>query len=510
MPKMSNAARISIVVAFMELINSAGCKKQPSICDEIEGGCLELEVTNSGAYSEIKMDFLSASDDLLSKYTVQEIETPARIRVIAPQDSSTDLFDKIMVTGFWRSSDTVSRSQLILAWPNGTHIKKDTALYEFSVGAQDLGVIPDIITSLDMNNPIDLIPPSDMSIPPFSLAGRQDYASGSGSGSVAAGDLNNDGKVDLAVVQRNMAGTVTTLMGNGNGTFQAYQSYSVRNQPWAVLVGDLNGNSRADVVAMHHGTWDATVLLSNLDGTLGAGSNYLAGSYPYGAVLGDVTGDGKLDIAAANFGSANISIFKNNGDGSFSGSQSYSSGNDPYDLALGDFTGDGKPDLAVVNIYSMMVTILINNGSGGFAATKTTPSCDRPSSVAVGDFNGDGRQDMAVIGSQLAGTICIHLGKGDGTFNTLPTLSATERPTHIAVTDLNRDGRSDLVTANSPNNSISVRLGSGDGSFLTPQSFATAAGPDWVHVADLNKDGKTDIITANGTGNVSIFINTTP
>ncbi len=510
MPKISNAARLYIVIAFTALINNSGCKKQPSICDEIEGGCLELEVTNSGTYSEIKMDFLSVSDDLLSKYTVQEIETPARIRVIAPQESSTDLFDKVLVTGSWRSSDTVSRTQLFLAWPNGSHIKKETALYEFSVGGQDLGIIPDIITSSDMNNPIDLTPPSDMSIPPFALAGRQDYASGSGSGSVASGDLNNDGKIDLAVVQRNMAGTVTTLLGNGNGTFQAYQSYSIRNQPWAVLVGDLNGNSRADVVAMHHGSWDATVLLSNLDGTLGTGSNYLAGSYPYGAVLGDFTGDGKLDIAAANFGSASISIFKNNGDGTFSGAQGYNSGNDPYDLALGDFTSDGKPDLAAVNIYSNTVTILINNGSGGFSSTKSIPSCDRPNSVAVGDFNGDGKQDMAVIGSQLAGTICIHLGKGDGTFNILPTLSAAERPSHIAVTDLNRDGRSDLVTANSPNNSISVRLGNGDGAFLAPQSFSTAAGPDWVHVADLNKDGKADIITANGIGNVSIFINTTP
>ena len=118
--------------------------------------------------------------------------------------------------------------------------------------------------------------------------------------SVTAGDFNGDGKTDLAASEG--SGTVIILLGNGNGTFRAPTDYTVGDWPTSVTVGDFNGDGKANLVVANGGSYPnygntVSVLLGNGDGTFQAKSDYAAGVEPDSVALGDFNGDGKTDLA---------------------------------------------------------------------------------------------------------------------------------------------------------------------------------------------------------------------
>ena len=234
---------------------------------------------------------------------------------------------------------------------------------------------------------------------------------GSGPDSVAVGDFNGDGIPDLAVAN-DYDFTVTILLGNGDGTFTPTAvSPATGNTPISLAVGDFNGDGKADLAVANNNNGKAgtvTILLGNGDGTFTpVATSPATGTDPFSVAVGDFKGTGKADLAVANKNGGNagtVTILLGNGDGTFTAAAvSPATGNGAESVAVGDFNGDGIPDLAVVNNNggnAGTVTILLGNGDGTFTAAAVSPATGNGAdSVAVGDFNGGGVSDLAVANS---------------------------------------------------------------------------------------------------------------
>src|SRR5215467_10432955 len=172
-----------------------------------------------------------------------------------------------------------------------------------------------------------------------------------------------------------------------------------KNGPSSIAVGDFNGDGKLDLAVCNFGDWNIYVLLGNGDGTFQAArSVYVAsgGGFPWYVVTADFNGDGKLDLAVSNYGDNSLSVLLGNGDGTFQAPQTTPVGTNPGKVAVGDFNGDGKLDLAVSSVANGTVSVLLGRGDGTFLPPLVTPVGPNHWYFAVGDVNGDGRLDLAV------------------------------------------------------------------------------------------------------------------
>ena len=256
-------------------------------------------------------------------------------------------------------------------------------------------------------------------------------------GSIAAADLNSDGKPDLVLGPFHPSNTpvgttaMAVALGNGDGTFQAPVFYAARinsaNGANQFAVGDMNQDGIPDIV-----TAGGTVLFGDGKGGFPTRRDYLSNAA--GSVtLADVDGDGRLDILVGNgnslFATAlsaypTFSVIFGAGGGAFLGAPiSFPTTQASTPLAA-DFNGDGKPDLVFNDSQGRFIDIATGTGDGTFTLTyqysTNTPDLP-PVAFAAADFNRDGKQDLASLlpsvpnEGESAGVVEIFLGNGDGT-----------------------------------------------------------------------------------------------
>jgi len=326
----------------------------------------------------------------------------------------------------------------------------------------------------------------------------------SGSVEIATADFNGDGKLDLALPDGGRPGSVSVLLGNGDGSFQAPQAYATGSVPNNVITGDFNGDGNVDLAVSNLGDNTVSIFLGKGDGTFGPQLVAATGSEPFMMAVGDFNGDGHLDLAVPNMFGNSVSILLGNGDGTFRPHTDYAAGSVPFSVTTGDFNRDGKIDVAVSNSGDGTVSVLLGIGDGTFQPQVVYPANSVPGQVVSADFNGDGKLDLGVTNNLPPGAIDILLGNGDGTFQ-MPVSYGTfsgQGSCCVVLGDFNGDGILDLGVEN--DSFFSLLLGNGDGTFQPHLDFfpppITMGFIHGVAVGDFNRDGLLDLATGSGNG----------
>ena len=379
--------------------------------------------------------------------------------------------------------------------------------------------------------------------PTTSFATQQTFATGSAPYSVASADLNGDGKPDL-IVANGSDNTVslmrnTTAPGAATPSFAAQQTFATGSTPISVVVADVNGDGKPDLMVANYASNTVSVLLNNTAPgatvlSFAAQQTFAAGSGPHSVVAADINGDGKIDLVVSNAGSLGhtVSVLLNTtapgaGVASFATQQTFATGSLPVSVTTADLNGDGKADLITANLFDDTVSVLFNTTAPGasvpsFAAQQTFAVGSAPASVTATDVNGDGRPDL-IASNEADNSVSVLLNltaprATTPSFASQQTFATGPTPAFVVAADLNGDGKTDIAVASDTGgngDTVSVLLnitapGAAVPSFAAPENFATGSTPVSVAISDLNGDGKPDLAVADNGGNaVSVLLNGT-
>jgi len=334
-------------------------------------------------------------------------------------------------------------------------------------------------------------------------------------GYVLAADFNNDTVLDLAVANYS---SVSVLVGNGDGTFDPAVNSGFGNVPNSLAVGDFDGDGNLDLAIGTNYSATVGVLLGNGDGTFQAPSWYFVGyGGPYNEqslAVGDFNGDGTMDLGVMavdtdyySFSFSYSHVLVGNGDGSFSGPNTTFLGSGwPTAGTAANLNGDGFDDLVTLDGG---LRVLLGNSSGYLQDYNSFYTGLYSRSVATGDLDADGDTDVVADG---VNTAIVWLGDGLGNFGeaqyfgTGADPNPVVQPNSVVLGDFTGDGNVDIATI--ARSHLSVLAGRGDGTFASPLDSTVSGYARSVAAADFNGDGWLDAATANDFSNdVSVLIN---
>lgn len=358
----------------------------------------------------------------------------------------------------------------------------------------------------------------------YSFAPKIEFATNSSPDVIEIGDLDNDAKPDLAIANSNGSDLVVSLFKNtsvsGNINFAPEVELTTGAAQLSVAMGDLDGDGKLDLAAVIFSTNTVSVFRNiSVDGTLDAASfaakvDYETGTSPRSVAIGDLDGDGKLDLAVANRASNTVSVFENTssvGVISFAEKVDYSTGNSPYSIVISDLDNDERPELVVPNRLSNSVSIFKNTSTVGTISYSSKVDFDTgadPEEVAVGDLDGDDKPDLAVVNLNDHTVSVLMNSSTGGAINTSSFAAKVDfttgtSPRALAIGDLDGDGKQELVIANDGDNTVSVLKNTSSVGVIDATSFAskidfeTETGVRSVAIGDLDGDGISDLVVGN-------------
>ncbi|MGZ5436933.1 MAG: FG-GAP repeat domain-containing protein [Pyrinomonadaceae bacterium] len=362
--------------------------------------------------------------------------------------------------------------------------------------------------------------PSNLALADLNKDGRLDLIVASEEGRTVEVMFGQQGDVPFRVATGSAAAGPTS-----SAAAQTVRLPEGTESPGELVLGDVNGDGRLDLAWDFHDSYNVTLLLGNANGGFALAPNspivMKQGQHPHthGLGIGDLNGDGKLDLASVNNADNDISVALGDGRGGFTNAprSPFAVGPSPYPLTIGDVNNDGRldivsnatatgPNRAQQLPLSRALTLLLNDGQGGFRRSEVPLRTMTPWSTAMGDINGDGKPDLVATHHDQS-KLTVLIGDGTGGFREVAG-SPFEMGRNVwrtTLADVNHDRRLDVIAAGG--DSVRVMLGDGAGSFRpAPHSpFVTGAGTWRLAVGDINQDGKTDIVTSN-TDNRSVTI----
>jgi hypothetical protein len=316
---------------------------------------------------------------------------------------------------------------------------------------------------------------------------------------IAIGDLNADGKPDVLVGTDGGSRPGVSVLMNQGGTIATpvvYLTDSILGAaPRSLALGDVDGDGKLDVVVGDTNDEQLNVLRGAGDGSLGTATSFYTG-HVMNVALSDLDGDTHLDLVVGGYrgvrpylNTNTSSLFRMLARVKLVGTAGVRS------VGLEDVNGDSRADLIVDDeggsaANPPLFGVVLATSAG----TLTNPLSALPLSQAsptflAADLNNDGQRDFVLVGGSVRGVIA----NGTGGLALAPPLMPSAYPAHVAAADFNNDAIRDVVFGDTFANTVSFARGLGDGTFAPPVQIMSAA-VRGIAAGDLDKNGTMDVV----------------
>ena len=321
---------------------------------------------------------------------------------------------------------------------------------------------------------------------------------------LAIGDLDGDGRRDLAAVSAGIGMEpvqLRVLYQQPNGTLAAPVAMDggLACAPQAVLAADVDGDGRTDLVV--GGGCGLAVLRQGSDGrmspqVLTTGQSTLLAVVPQAA-------DGRMSILTQGV-VGNVEHWRQTGQGLFTATAAFPQAmNNTNSAAVADFDGDGRADIVLSGLLASSngggLAVLYQQADGSFGRVRELPpTLDLAvNDVAAGDLNGDGRPDIVFsTGGNAPTYIGLVMQRADGSFAPMSSMGTYDIPHAVLVADVTGDGRVDVLVSHLGWLAVGIYVQAADGTLAAEQRFEAPYGCpslDSLAVGDLDSDGLADI-----------------
>ena len=343
---------------------------------------------------------------------------------------------------------------------------------------------PDLIVANEYSNTFSVLRNTSSvgSITTASFAAKVDFATDSTPAFITVGDIDGDGKPDIIITSqfKNVISVFRNTSVSGSITSSSFASKvdfitDTLSLPSSVAIGDIDGDGKPDIAVTNLYSNTISVLRNTsspgsiTSSSFAAPVDFTAGLGPNFVTITDIDGDKKPDLVVANYNAQTVSVLRNISTAgsittsSFATHIDFATNIGPYSLSAADINDDGKTDLVVANQGSNNVSVLVNNSTSGNIsfATKTDLSSGgtSPFSVAAGNLNGDALPDLVVSNATNNTLSVLQNTYSSGTaasFGANINFITGYFPFTAIVSDLDGDGEADIAVPNDGGNTISV------------------------------------------------------